>query len=304
MTSSCAAGHRRGHLTRQREALWALLFLAPNMILVLFFSFVPTIGGFALSLTEWDVISPARFVGGDNFARLLRDAEFWVALSNTAAYTLVSVPLCLLISLFLALALNQRLRGVIAYRTVFFIPVVMSGVLVSMTWRWLYNPDWGPINYALASVGVRGPNWLNDVRWALPAIMIVTVWKNAGYYAVIFLAALQDVPRVLHDAARIDGANWWAEVRFVTVPLTSPAIFLSFIMALIASFQVFDLVYMMTGGGPGRATSVMVQYIYENAFQYFRMGYASAISVLFFVVIAAMSVLQWQVRRHWVYGEE
>lgn len=286
------------------DVMWALLLLSPNLILVAVFTFLPAIGGLGLSLTAWDVISPMRYVGLDNFRVMFGDGEFWTALHNTIIYTLVSVPVCLILSLFLALLLNLKLRGQILFRTVLFIPVVMSGVLVSLTWRWLFSPDYGPINYFLAGIGIRGPNWLSDLHWALPAIMIVTVWKGLGFNMVIFLAALQDVPAEYYDAARIDGANAWSEFRYVTLPLISPATFFSFIVAMIGSFQVFDLVYMMTRGGPGRATSVVVQYIYENAFQYFKMGYAAAVAMFFFAIILVLNLVQWKLRTRWVYGEE
>jgi multiple sugar transport system permease protein len=289
---------------KHSDAFWAFVLLLPNFVLVLLFTLAPTAAGLVLSFTEWDIISPAKLVGVDNFTRLATDAEFWIALRNTLIYTVVSVPVGMALSLALALLLNLRLPGTIIYRTVLFIPVVMSGVLVSLTWRWLFNPDYGPINYTLSLMGIRGPNWLSDLRWALPAIMIVTIWKNLGYNMVLFLAALQDVPAEYYDAARIDGANAWREFRYITWPLISPATFFAFIVSMIGSFQVFDIVYMMTRGGPGRATSVMVQYIYENAFQYFKMGYAAAIAMVFFAFILILSLLQWYLRRRWVFGED
>jgi multiple sugar transport system permease protein len=288
---------------KHSDAFWAVLLLLPNFVLVFLFTLAPTAAGLVLSFTEWDIISPAKWAGVSNFTRLATDAEFWIALRNTLVYTVVSVPVCMALSLALALLLNLRLPGTTIYRTVLFIPVVMSGVLVSLTWRWLFNPDYGPINYVLSLVGIRGPNWLSDLHWALPAIMIVTVWKNLGYNMVVFLAALQDVPGEYYDAAKIDGANAWREFLYITWPLISPATFFAFIVAMIGSFQVFDIVYMMTRGGPGRATSVMVQYIYENAFQYFKMGYAAAVAMVFFAFILILSLVQWYLRRRWVYGE-
>jgi multiple sugar transport system permease protein len=288
---------------KHSDAFWAFLLLLPNFVLVFLFTFAPTLAGLVLSFTKWDIISPAQWAGIDNFTRLATDADFWTALRNTIVYTIVSVPVCMALSLAMALLLNLRLKGTIVYRTVLFIPVVMSGVLVSLTWRWLFNPDYGPINYALSLVGIRGPNWLTDLHWALPAVMIVTVWKNLGFNMVVFLAALQDVPSEYYDAAKIDGANTGHEFRYITWPLISPATFFAFIVAMINSFQVFDIVYMMTRGGPGRATSVMVQYIYENAFQYFNMGYAAAVAMVFFAFILVLSLLQWYLRRRWVYGE-
>lgn len=287
-----------------RQIGWALIFLAPNLLLVAIFTFIPTVAGFGISLTEWDVLSPAKFIGLRNFIRLLSDRNFWTALGNTFVYTGLTVPLSMVGSLLLAIVLNMKLPGRLIFRTVFFIPVIMSGVLVSLTWQWLFNADYGPINYLLAQVGIRGPNWLTDPQWAMVAIIIVTIWKSLGFNMVIFLAALQDVPRSLYEAARIDGAERWAEFRYVTLPMISAPMFFVILVSMINSFQVFDLVYIMTRGGPGRATSVIVQYIYENAFQQFQMGYASAIATVFFVIVAALTLVQWYFRRRWVYGED
>ena len=293
----------QSHQAARRNLLWAALFIAPNLFLVLVFVFIPTIAGFGISFTQWDGLQAPKFVGIQNYSQLLNDSNVWLALRNTALYAAVIVPVGLAGSLLLAVVLNKGLPGSAVFRTVFFIPVIMSGVLVSLNWQWLFQPDYGPVNYFLSQIGFRGPNWLNDPTWALVAIMIVSIWKGLGFNMVIFLAALQDVPRPLYEAARIDGATSWQEFRFITIPMISAPAFFALLIAAIDAFQVFDLVYLMTRGGPGRSTIVMMQYIYENAFQYFRMGYASALSVLFFLVILAFTIFQWRIRQRWVHGE-
>ncbi len=287
-----------------QEWLWAILMLAPNLILVAVFLFVPAVAGLSLSFTHWDLLTPAEFAGLDNYRVLLDDKNFWTALRNTAVYTFVSVPILVASGLILALLLHSKLPGTMLFRALFFIPVIMSGVVVSLAWRWLLHPDYGVVNYGLESVGIRGPNWFADPSWAMPAIIVVSVWQGFGFNMVIFLAALGEVPQSLYEAARIDGANRWQEFRNVTLPMISAITYFVIILSVIGSFQVFDLVFVLTGGGPGRSTSVMVQYIYESAFRDFQMGYASALSVVLFLIILAMSLLQWQLRNRWTYAEE
>jgi len=284
---------------------WASLFLAPNFILVMLFTFIPAIGGLALSTAEWDVFSAPKFVAAENYGDLVDDDDFWIALRNTIVYTFTTVPVGIALSLILAIVLNQKLPGTLIFRTIFFIPVIMSGVLVSHTWQWLFNADYGPVNYLLWQIGIEGPRWLNDPRWSLVAVVIVTIWKSLGFNMIILLAGLQDVPRTYYDAAKIDGAGSWAEFRHVTLPMIAAPMFFAVVISLINSFQVFDIVYLMTnGGGPGRPSLVMVQYIYEIAFEYFEMGYASAIATVFFAIILFFTAVQWYSRRRWVYSEE
>lgn len=296
---------RRNKRRKQlRQFGWAALFLAPNLILVTVFTFIPAIGSLALSLTQWDVFSPPQFIGLGNYRELLGDSNFWIALRNTFIYAFATVPIGMIGSLLLALILNQGLRGTLVFRTIFFIPVIMSGVLVSLTWLWLFNADYGPLNYGLAQIGVQGPDWLNDPRWALVAVIGVAIWKSLGFNMVIFLAALQDVPQSYYEAARIDGSGVWAEFRHITLPLISPAMFFALLISLMGAFEVFDLVYLLTKGGPGRSSSVIVQYIYENAFKYFNTGYASSVAAVFFAIVLAFTYFQWSLRRRWVFGEE
>lgn len=301
---SQSRSHRVEHTQRiLRQLGWAGVFLAPNLILVVLFTFIPMVSGIAISLYEWDVFSKPDYIGTENYTELFQDKDFWVSMRNTAVYTVVSVPISLAGSLALAVILNRKLPGTLLFRTIFFIPVIMSGILVSLTWQWLFNADYGPINDFLARLGISGPRWLSDPNWSMIAVIIVTIWKNLGFNMVIFLAALQEVPRDLYDAASIDGANQWQGFRFVTVPMISAATFFALIVSLINSFQVFDIVYSMTGGGPGTSTLMVVMYIYKNAFEYFRMGYASAIATVFFVIVLALTFLQWFFRGRWVHGE-
>jgi multiple sugar transport system permease protein len=300
-TSTSRRAERIAQILRQLG--WAGFFLAPNFIIVLLFTFIPMLSGMAISLYEWDVFSEPNYIALENYTELFEDEDFWISMKNTAVYTLISVPISLVGSLILAVVLNRQLPGTLLFRTVFFIPVIMSGILVSLTWQWLFNADYGPINYWLSFIGIRGPRWLNDPNWSMVAVIIVTIWKNLGFNMVIFLAALQDVPRDLYDAASIDGANGWQGFRFVTLPMISAATFFSLIVTIINSFQVFDIVYSMTEGGPGTSTLMVVMYIYKNAFEYFRMGYASAIATVFFVIILAFTMLQWYFRSRWVHGE-
>ena len=291
--------------TLLKQLGWAAVFLAPNFILVMLFTFIPAAGGLALSTAEWDVFSEPKFVGAENYVDLVDDDDFWIALRNTIVYTFTTVPVSIVLSLVLAIVLNEKLPGTLFFRTIFFIPVIMSGVLVSHTWQWLFNADYGPLNYFLWQIGIQGPRWLNDPRWSLVAVVIVTIWKSLGFNMIILLAGLQDVPRTFYDAAKIDGAGSWAEFRHVTLPMIAAPMFFAVVISIINSFQVFDIVYLMTnGGGPGRSSLVMVQYIYEIAFEYFEMGYASAIATVFFAIILFFTAAQWFSRRRWVYSEE
>ena len=238
-----------GRKTLLNQSGWAGLFLAPNFILVMLFTFIPALGGLALSTAEWDVFSAPKFVGMENYVDLVDDDDFWIALRNTVVYTVTTVPVSIILSLALAIVLNQRLPGTLVFRTIFFIPVIMSGVLVSHTWQWLFNADYGPLNYFLWQIGIAGPRWLTDPRWSLVAVVIVTIWKSLGFNMIILLAALQDVPQTFYDAAKIDGAGNWAEFRHVTLPMIAAPMFFAVVISMINSFQVFDIVYLMTNGG-------------------------------------------------------
>ena len=283
---------RRSHTLRQRT-LAGYTFIAPNLAAFLVFVVGPVIAGLALSLTEWDLLSTPRFIGIDNYVKLLTgDRLFWLSMGNTLYYSLLTVPTGIVVSLVLALMLNQPLSGVRFYRTIYFIPVVSSSVAVALVWKWFYNSEFGILNWLLEFVNVPPQRWLTSQSWAMPAVAITVIWKTMGYNMVIFLAGLQDVPPSLHEAASIDGANAWQRFWSITLPLLRPHLFFVLVVSIIGSFQAFDMVYVMTGGGPGNATLVYNYHIWQNAFQFFKMGYASAMAYILFFLIFVITLIQ------------
>ncbi len=282
---------RRRGLPGETVAAWS--FLTPNLVGFVVFVVGPVVASFVLSFTQYDLIRPPKFIGLDNYATLLfHDPLMWQSLGNTLYYSVLTIPSGIVIALALALALNQGLRGTIVYRTLYFLPVVTSAIAISFVWKWLYNPDFGLLNWLLSLVNITGPDWLNDPAWAMPSIAAAAVWKSLGYTMVILLAGLQGVPQHLYEAAKIDGASAWERFRHVTLPLISPSLFFVTVISVIGSFQVFDQVYVMTQGGPGHATLVYNYYLYQNAFQYFKMGYASAMAYILFAIILVATLIQ------------
>ncbi|NOY77339.1 MAG: extracellular solute-binding protein [Calditrichaeota bacterium] len=279
----------------RRHLFQGYIFLGPSLIILLVFVAVPLLFSLYLSFHQWNVISPEKpFVGFANFAALFRDALFWKAMKNTALFTL-QVPVGMAVALFVAILMNQRLKGIHFFRTIFFLPSVSSFVAVALVWQWLYQPQYGLVNFILKQIGFGPVPWLSSPRTALLSIMIMTVWMGIGYQMVIFLAGLQGIPEYLYEAAIIDGASPWQRFWAVTLPLLKPTTFFVLITSVIGSFQVFTSVYVMTQGGPNRATDVVVYHIYQNAWEYLRMGYASAMSWVLFVVILIATVLQFKV---------
>jgi len=295
--------------SRQREALAAFLFLAPSLVGFVIFMAGPLLASLGISFLEWNLLSPPEWKGIENFVHLLTDEDFWSSMRATIFYMLGSVPLGMACALFLAMALNQQLRGITIYRTIYFIPVVSSMVAVALMWRWMYNPTSGILNYALnnlfAWLGLpwTAPDWLQSRTWAMPAIIIMSVWKGLGYNMVLYLAGLQGIPRHLYEAAEIDGASDWHKFRSITLPLLTPTTFFIVIISIITSFQIFEQAYIMTQGGPARATVTTVYYIYENGFQWYRMGYASAVAWMLFALIMLVTLIQWRYQDKWVFYE-
>jgi multiple sugar transport system permease protein len=295
-----ARTRRRGPLAA--ESRWAWVFLAPTLLGLAVLSAGPIVAALGISLTKWDLLTPPRFVGLDNFATLLGDHRFQVALRNTAFYTATSVPLGLVIGLGLALALNQRLRGISWIRTAYFLPVVTSTVAISLVWSWIYSPDHGPLNGVLGFFGLPAQKWISDPFWAMPAIVIMSVWQGLGTTVIIFLAGLQGIPEEYYDAASVDGAGPRARFRHVTLPLLTPSIFFTGILALIDSFLVFDQVYVLARPGkPFDATVTVVYTIYENGFQNFKMGYAAAGAWVLFVIVAVFAAIYFRFQNRWVH---
>mgnify|MGYP001167326482 FL=1 len=270
-------------------------FLFPSAVLLAVFVFIPMVYALVVSFTRWDLISPRKvYIGFDNYRALLNSSEFWNAVSNTVRYTLGVVPASILLGLGLAIAVN-KIKFKAFFRAAFFLPVVTSVVAISMVWMWIYHPNYGLANALLGLIGIEPQRWLSSPKQALLSIIIMSVWREMGYNMVIYLAGLQGISRELYESAKIDGANSWHLFRSITWPLLSPTTFFLVITSLIKSVQVFGQIHTMTQGGPVRSTSVLVYYLYEQAFQSFRMGYASSIAYLLFIAIMLVTFVQMRV---------
>jgi multiple sugar transport system permease protein len=294
---------------KRSELSAAFLFLLPSVLGFIIFMVGPLLTSLGVSFLEWNLLTPPKWLGLDNFIKLASDEDFWHSLRATLYYILGSVPLGMVLSLALALALNQKLRGIGIYRTLYFIPVVSSMIAVALMWRWMYNPTSGILNYALDQffkflhLPLTPPDWLQSRTWAMPAIILMSVWKSLGYNMVLFLAGLQGIPTHLYEAAEIDGATHWHKFRSITLPLLTPTTFFIVIISIIGSFQIFEQAYIMTRGGPARATVTTVYYIYENGFQWYKMGYASAVAWVLFALILVVTLVQWRYQDRWVFYE-
>lgn len=287
-----------------KKVLVISLFLLPNLIGFLFFVGLPIVSSFILSFTEWDLLSKPQFIGIDNYSKLAIDAEFRDALKHTFFFIAGYLPTVMIIALGVALILNMKLKFKLFYRAAYFVPVVTSWVAVALIWKWLFNPSFGLINYSLSLIGVSGPAWLHDPVWAMPAIILTSVWKDIGFVMIMFLAGLQGIPEVYYEAAEIDGASSSQKFWSITLPLLAPTTFFVLVISMINSFQVFDQVMIMTEGGPAGSTTVMVQQIYNHAFRYYQMGYASAASWILFFFIFGVTVIQMKLQKRWVdYGQ-
>lgn len=289
------------HEKKRRK--WALFFIGPQLIGLLFFSVLPLLMAFGLSFVEWSGFGNPTFVGLDNYRNLLVNANFKIALRNTAYYSILVIPAGLILALLAALALNN-IRGKNIYRVFYFAPVVTSSVTVGVIWMWLLNGDFGLINQLLAYVGIDGPQWLINRQLVIPSIAILGVWWGLGTNLVIFLAGLQGIPRSFYEAAEIDGASTFQKFRNITLPMLSSTTFFVLIMLVIGSFQVFDQAFVMTRGGPARASYTMVYHIFSSAFERFEFGAASAAAVVLFFIILAFTIIQFVFQNKWVYYED
>lgn len=284
-----------------RNTGWVLFFLLPSGIPLLLFMFVPMVTSGWVSLHEWNLISPMRWVGAENYLHLLTDPSTRRVFANTAFYIAGYLPLVYAGGLALAVALNRRFAGRSFFRAAYFLPVVTSWVVVALVWQWLLNPSNGLVNQVLGAAGLPQPGWWTDPAWAMPSVILASAWKDLGFVMVILLAGLQAIPEELYEAARLDGASGWQQLRRVTLPLLSPATFFVVVISLINGFQVFDQVYVMTGGGPSGASQVVVGQIYDLTFRYGRAGEASALSWLLFLTILAVTAIQIRGQRRWVH---
>ncbi len=283
------------------EALAGYLFLTPNIIGFLSFTAVPVLVSLILSFYDWEMLIPPIFVGLENFKNLfLNDPLFYQVIKNTLYYVGVYVPFNIVAAMILALWLCSITKGVAIYRTLFFLPVLAPTVAAAFIWKYMFEPNIGFVNTFLGWFGIAGPNWLGDTKYAMLAIIIMSVWKMVGYNMVIFIAGIHSIPASLYEAAKIDGANSWNRFVYITLPMLSPALFFAVVMTIITSFQVFDQAYIMTAGGPANATNTIVMYIYESGFQFFKMGYASSIAWVLFGVIFTVTMIQMKVQKKWV----
>jgi multiple sugar transport system permease protein len=281
----------------RRDDVYAIVIgLAPTALVAVLFIIIPVGFSLYLSLWNWPLLGDQRhFISLGNWTRLLSDGEFWSALRVTLLYTLGSVFITAALALILALALNRPLRGSSLYRLAFFIPVALSTVVAALFWEWALQPQLGPINRILRQTGLHGPGWLTDPGWALPALTLIHAWRFVGYFSLIFLAGLQTIPRVIYEAATIDGAGGWARFRHITWPLLRPVTALVLITGMIFAFQVFGPVYVLTGGGPARSTTTLVFYLYDRAIGLRELGYGATIGWAVFLVLFPLT--WWQFRR-------
>ncbi len=302
---------------KKRASAWTtFLFLAPSLVGLLAFSILPMAASLVLGFTRWDGLKPIRWstvremwVGLGNYAAILGDAEFWRVLSNTSYFIVLYLPLILIASISIALLLNRKKPLISAYRVIYYIPVLCSWVAGALIWKWILSPQYGLLNNILALVGIEGPAWLQDERWAMPGIVLASIWKDAGYFGLIFLGGIQGIDPSYYEAAELDGASRIQKLFRITLPLLTPTIFFVVVICVINSFQLFPQVMVMTSnggqgaGGPLGATQVMVERIYSYAFKYYKMGYAASWSWLLFIIIFAVTAIQMRLQKKWVYYE-
>lgn len=289
---------------RLQEVATGWLYVLPALLLFAVWWLYPLAYSFFVSLTDWDFISPdKKFVGLQNYAHLIRHAEFWQVLWNTTYFSVAVVVGSMVLGLAFALLLNRKLRGTAFYRALIFTPYVTPIVAVSMVWSWIYDPRAGLANWALSLVGLPKLQWLSSSTWAMPAIIIMSIWKSAGYNMLFFLAGMQSIPPEVYEAAQMDGAKGWQRFRHVTLPLLSPTTFFLLVISFIGAFNAFDQIQVMTQGGPAGATRTIVYYLYQNAFQFFDVGYASAVAIALLLITLALTLVQFRLSKRWVHYE-
>ena len=302
---------KRRSSSKQKAAglLTASPFLLPSLIGMLIFSVLPLIISGLISFTDWNGLAALtapgffqeHFIGLENYKKILSSAEFWRTLGNTAEYIILYIPLMLAASLLFATLLSQTRRGIGFFRVVYYIPVLTSWVAASLIWKTVLSPQYGALNGILSIFGIQGPGWLTDEKWAMPAIVLVSVWKDMGFFGLILLSGVVGINKTYYEAADLDGANGWVKFIRITLPLLTPSIFYVLIVGMINAFQLFPQIMIMTGGGPNGATQVMVERIYNYGFRYYRMGYASAFSWILFAIIMVFTAIQMKGQERWVH---
>jgi multiple sugar transport system permease protein len=289
--------------SRAREAIECYIFMLPVILGLLLFYLGPMIASLYFSFTDYNMLSAAEWVGLENYRDLMDDDLFWKSLRVTAIYSAISVPLVLVLALILALLLNQKLPGTTFFRTVYYLPTVMSGVAVATLWKWIFNTDYGILNLLLDKIGIRGPAWLTDESWALSALILTSTWTVGGSM-LIFLAGLQSIPNDLYEAASIDGAGAWNKFRNITVPLISHVTFFNLVLGIIGALQVFTEAFVLTRGGPNNSTMLLSVLLYRNAFEFLKMGYASALAWVMFLIVLALTLVVFRSAPMWVHYQE
>ena len=302
MSAASTGAPRAGRFGRSvwRDLRNGLLFASPWLIGFLMFTLYPLITSFYYSFTIYPIGKPPSWIGGQNYQLLVKDELFWTSMYNTFYYVFFFLPLGTIWALAAAFLLNVKLRGILGFRTLFFMPTIVPLVASSVVWMWIFNPQYGLVNGFLATFGVRGPSWLNNPDWSKSALILMSIW-GVGHAIVIYLAALQDVPAELYEAAEIDGASTWRKVLNVAVPMISPAILFNVILGMIGAFQYFTQAYVMTQGGPLNSTLFYALYLYRSAFQYFKMGYAAAMAWILLLFVLATTLLVFRSSARWVY---
>jgi ABC-type sugar transport system permease subunit len=297
------AAFRRGIARRRRrDTTTFLLFVAPNFILLGVFVFWPIFYSLYLSFFKWNMISPKKtYLGFENYQALLQDPVFWMVARNTFVLAAATVIIKLAIALGLALSLNTRVKGQAFYRALIFSPTFTTSVAVAMVWSWIFHPTFGLMRVFIRPLGLRAPDWINDVNFSLPAVIIVLIWSGIGYDMVLFLAGLKNIPKDLYDAALVDGASSFQQFRYVTFPMLSPTTFFLTVTSIIGALKAFDIIAVMTDGGPLNSSNVFVLYLYQNAFQWFKTGYASALALILFILIMVITLFQNQLSKRWVH---
>jgi multiple sugar transport system permease protein len=286
----------------RQDAIAFFAFASPWIIGFVFLTVLPMLISLVISFTKWDILSPPKWTGLGNYLEMFSDPLFWKSLKVTFSYALFAVPINVVVSIFIAMLLNNKIRGMNGYRTIFYMPAVVSGVVVAIVWLWMFNPEFGVFNNILAKIGIEGPKWVYDEHWALPSLVLMSLW-NVGGSIVIYLAALQNVPTELYEAAHIDGAGWWASFFAVTLPGISPVLLFTILTGIIGALQIFTPAFIMTNGGPNFATTFYAFYIYNNAFKFHKMGMASAQAWILFIIVFMITLIAVRVVGKYTYYE-
>ena len=288
-------------IDRRKEGLVAAVMVAPNLIGLLVFMVVPTVISILMSFTDWNLLNTSSFIGLTNFKEAFSDPLFWKTLKNTVVYVFWKVPFNIFISLILAVLINQRMYGRTFFRAILFLPMIASSVSVALLWQPLFDMSSGMLNKILTTIGLPPSTWIYDPKTSMMSVVIVALWKEIGYYMVMFLAGLQSIPSTYYEAASIDGASAARKFLFITIPLISPTTFFVMIISIIGSFQIFDLTTVLTAGGPSNSTNTLIMYVYQAGFRFFRMGYASALSTILFVIVLIFTIIQDKLSKKWVF---